>query len=152
MNRPCIITIIGITRGKRVARRKTFNKWPFRISPIFFFFPFLSLSLSLSLSLPREVIPERKKEKNGRVNVRLFDCSIASPSYFIELMVAVPFSSHYHLFFNVFFFFWIPLRFFFRLIIKCFYKHNNSFFFFCYSWYREIENRYNFSYDKTFCI
>lgn len=129
MNRPCIITIIGITRGKRVARRKTFNKWPFRISPIFFFFPFLSLSV------PREVIPERKKGKKWPRQcsiVRLFDCSIASPSYFIEfeLTVAVPFSSRYLLFFNVFFFFfWIPLRFFFRLVIKCFYKHNNSFFF-----------------------
>lgn len=129
MNRPCIITIIGITRGKRVARRKTFNKWPFRIARYFPFFPFFP-------SLPREVIPEQKKEKNGRVNVRLFDCSISQlfrANGCSSIFVTLP------LIFQCFFFFKY-LSGFCRLVIKCFYEHNNSFFFrsFCYSCYREI--------------
>lgn len=132
MNRPCIITIIGITRGKRVARRKTFNKWPFRISPIFFFFPFLSLSLSLSSA---RGYPRTKKRK--KMAASMFDCSIVrlfdrvSQLFYrvrangcSSIFVTLPL-----IFQCFFFFFWIPLRFFFRLVIKCFYKHNNSFFF-----------------------
>lgn len=57
---------------------------------------------SLSFPLFRARLSPNKKRK--KMAASMFDCSIVpSPSYF-ELTVAVPFSSRYLLFFNVFFF------------------------------------------------